>query len=318
MSFLGITIMNPVWLLLLLLIPVIIWWYIQSLGKHERAVLKFSSLGMVKKAGRDARLRKHLPFLLMIGALLCLLISFSDPHIPLKQSKEGVSVVLSLDVSGSMKATDYSPNRLEAAKQSAGTLIDNLDPKDNVGIVLFENGASTSSFLTPFKDRAKEKLLGIAARDGATALGDGLALAVDMSVSIPNRKKIVILLSDGVSNSGAISPEEAVTFAQTSKVQVYTIGMGSTEPVVLGYDWFGNPQYAQLDEGTLQTIAQSTSGKYFKSVDGETLDEIYKTISDDIEREKEPTPIRSWFVGLAFILIAILLYLSYSKYRVLR
>ena len=305
-------------LLLLILLPLIIYFYILAIRKKKAAAVRFSSIGILKQAqGNKLPWRKHLQFVLLASAILFMIIGFADPHIPLKQTKEGVNVVLAIDVSGSMKATDYNPNRLEAAKKAAEILINDLKEKDQVGIVLFESGASTSSFLTPFKDRALQKLKGVSLRDGATAVGDGLALAVDMASSIPNKKKIVILLSDGVSNAGAISPEEAVAFAKTNKVQVYAIGMGSENRVVLGYDWFGNPQYAELDEQTLKSIAQITSGKYFKSVDDKTLDDIYKTISEDIEREKEPTSVKNWFFGLTLLLLLMILYFNYGRYRII-
>lgn len=312
------TFQNKSLLLLLILVPILIYLYLLALKKKKQAAIKFSNLGIIKQAaGKKRGIRKHLQFGLLIVAILLIIIGFADPHIPLKRAKEGVNVVLAIDVSGSMKATDYKPNRLEAAKRSAEILVDDLQEKDHLGIVLFESGASTSSFLTPFKDRAREKLKGISSRDGATAIGDGLALAVDMASSIPNKKKIVILLSDGVNNAGVISPEEAVLFAKSSKIQVYTVGMGSDEPVILGHDWFGRPQYAELDEATLKAIAQATNGKYFKSVDDNTLDEIYKTISKDIEREKEPTPIKDWMFGAALALLLVLLYINYGRYRIL-
>jgi Ca-activated chloride channel family protein len=229
-----------------------------------------------------------------------------------------VNVVLAIDASGSMQAQDYKPNRLEAAKSSAKTLLESLHEKDNVGIVLFESGATTSAYISPYKDRVITKLEGIASKQGATAIGDGLAMAVDMASSIPNKKKIVILLSDGVNNAGVIAPEEAVAYAKQNKIQVYTIGMGSEGKVVLGYDWFGNPQYAELDEATLKAIAEQTKGQYFKSVDSKTLDEIYKTISEEIVREKEPTSIKNWVFLAAFMLLLVQVYIQYGKYRIVQ
>lgn len=90
-----------------------------------------------------------------------------------------------------------------------------------------------------------------------------------------------------MNNAGYISPDEAIQYAKANGIQVYTIGMGSNSQVLLGYDWFGNPQYAELDETTLQTIAKSTGGKYFKSVDDKTLDEIYRNIGENIKEKKK-------------------------------
>lgn len=139
-----------------------------------------------------------------------------------------------------------------------------------------------------------------------------------MAKSIPNRKSVVILLSDGVNNAGVISPDEAITFAKASAIQVYTVGLGSSQPVVLGYDWLGNPQYAQLDEATLQSIAEKTGGKYFKSVDGQTLTEIYGSLNQQITRETEETSIKDLFIAGALVLLCIELWLRYGRGRIIQ
>jgi Ca-activated chloride channel homolog len=310
---------NPFVLVFLLIVPLIAYLYFLAFKKKKSSAIKFSNVSLIKSAMGDKKhnIRKHLSLYFSLAIILLMVIGFADPHIPLKQVKQGVNVVLAIDVSGSMQATDYQPTRLEAAKRSAKILIESLHVNDNVGIVLFESGATTSSYLTPLKKKALLKLEGIAPKDGRTAIGDGLALAVDMVTSIPNKKKLVILLSDGVNNAGVISPEESVAYANANKIQVYTIGMGSDQPVVLGHDWFGNPQYAELDESTLMAIAESTKAEYFKSVNGDTLDDIYETISKEIEREKEPTSIKNWFFVLALILLLVQLYVQYGKYRII-
>ncbi len=307
---------DPIMLLLLMVTPLLAYIYHIYRKKKKESVLKFSSLGIVKKASSGKKkYRLHLPFILLMVAIIFIILGLADPNIPLKQAKEGVNVVLVIDDSGSMAANDYSPTRLEAAKDSAGILIDSLNAKDNIGIITFESGATTAAYLTPFKDKAVQKLRAIQQREGQTAIGDGLAMAIDMATSIPNKKKVVILLSDGVNNAGVISPAEAAQYAKTNKIQVYTIGMGSEKPVVLGYDWFGNPQYAQLDENTLKQIAQETGGDYYKSVDDKTLDDIYKNISGKIDREWEQTSIKNWFLIAALIVLVTNIYLIYWKYR---
>ncbi len=191
-----------------------------------------------------------------------------------------------------------------------------MQPKDNIGIVIFESGATTAAYLTPFKQKALEKLNAIQQKDGRTAIGDGLGLAIDMATSIPNKRKVVILLSDGVNNAGVISPKEAIEFAKTNNIQVHTVGLGSEEPVVLGYDFFGRPQYAELDEQTLKIIASETGGSYYKSVNENTLNEIYKSIGENIEREWEDTSIKEWFFAMALAVLLANIYLIYGKFRV--
>lgn len=311
---------NPEWLLALLILPAVILGYLRLMSTRQKAAVKFSNLKLIKRAMPSKKLarRNNIILGLTLLALLSLILALADPHIPLERTKEGVNIVLVLDVSGSMAAQDYQPNRLEAAKNSARTLIKNLGINDNVGIVVFSEGATTSSYLTPFKDRAVEKLMSVSLGNGRTAIGDGLSLAIDMATSIPNKKRVVVLLSDGESNAGVISPAEAVDFAKANSIQVYTVGVGSTEPVVLGYDWFGNPQYANLDEQTLKAIAAETGGRYYKAVDPGTLDEIYGGIPEDIKREKEETSIKDWFITSSIIILLSGFYLRHGRYGVIQ
>ncbi len=281
--------------------------------------MKFSQLGFIKSAlsNKKKLLLRDLPIYLTVLATALLIVGLSEPHIPLKHAKQGVNVVLVLDVSGSMRATDYKPSRIEAAKHSAELLVRSLKPNDYAGVVIFESGATTAAYLSPFKDKVIEKIRAINAREGRTALGDGLALGIDMATSIPNKKRVVILLSDGVANAGVISPTEAIEYAKRQKVQVFTVGMGSEGKVVLGYDWFGNPQYAELDEATLKKIAEQTNGKYFKSVDEHTLEEIYRNISKNIKRERELTNIKDYFFFTALGVLLVELYLRFGRRRVI-
>ena len=279
--------------------------------------LKFSNLQLVKSSlSSQSQIRKHLPFILIIIAIGLIIIGLADPRIPLENIKEGVNVVLVLDGSGSMAATDYPPTRLESAKIAAEILIENLEPNDHIGIILFESGATTVSYLTPFKQKAIDDLHAIRQRDGATAIGDGLVLGVDMANSIPNKKKVVILLSDGDHNAGIVTPSEAVQYALQKKIQIHTIGMGSEEPVLLGTNIYGNPLYAELNEEELVTIATATNGSYYKSVDNYSLNEIFEDISDEIDRELEQVSIKDWFFITSVVILSVNIYIVYGKYRI--
>lgn len=310
---------DPVWLWGLLVIPVLVVAYYYALLKKKREAMIFSHLAFVKSALGDTKKsrRVHVMFFLAISSIALLFIGLADPHIPLDQSRQGVNVVLAIDDSGSMQATDYQPTRLEAAKQAADILISNLDPKDNAGIVIFESGATTAAYLSPDKDRVRQKLAAISPRPGETAIGDGLALAIDMAQSIPGRKNVIILLSDGSNNAGVVSPDEAVTMAKEAGIQVYTVGIGSAQPVVLGTDWVGTPRVAQIDEAALQSIAENTGGKYFRSVDERTLAEIYAGLNQDIKGEKEETSIKDYCILAALILILLELFLRYGRGRII-
>ena len=308
---------EPWMLLLLLIVPLAFVLYLDYRKKKKALALKFSSVGIIKKADSNTAMRANLPFALLLLATTLIIFGLADPHIPLKDLKEGVNVVLVIDDSGSMAANDYQPTRLEAAKAASETLIKSLQEKDNVGIVIFESGATTAAYLTPYKDKAIERLRAIEQKQGKTAIGDGLSLAVDMATSIPNKKRVIVLLSDGVNNAGVISPDDAISYAKTNKIQVHTIAMGSDKQVVLGYDFFGNPQYAEpADEATLQKIASETGGIYHKSVDADTLNQVYKNMGENIEREWEDTSIKDWFYAAALSVLVINIYLIYGKYRI--
>ncbi len=312
---------HPEMLALLLVIPALYWYYLRETKRRRQEAMQFSHIGFLKTALAGKKGGENRPrnlFLLSLLALGLIITGLADPHLPLEQTKEGVSVVLVMDISGSMQATDYQPTRLESAKKAASSLLANLDDKDYAGIITFESGATSAAYLSPDKNRVSEKLKAIAPKEGSTAIGDGLALAIDMAESIPNRKKVVILLSDGVNNAGVISPEQAMQFARDRGIQVFTVGLGSEEPVILGYDWFGTPQYAMLDEEILRQIADDTGGKYFKSVDDRTLGEIYSNLNTEIKREKEETSVKDWFFGAALVVLCGEVLMRYGRRRIIQ
>jgi Ca-activated chloride channel family protein len=310
---------NPFWLLGLCLLPIIALGYYYAVKRRRQDALLFSRVSMVQSAmGETGKSRRGLAlFLLVLAAIGMLFTGLADPHIPLTQTYEGVNVVLAIDDSGSMQATDYAPTRLEAAKSAADILIRSLDPRDYAGVVVFESGATTAAYLSPDKDRVRQKLAAIAPKAGQTAIGDGLALALDMARAVPNKHNVVILLSDGVNNAGVVTPDEAVASAQASGIPVFTVGLGSANPVVIGTDFLGNPQYAEIDEAALRFIAENTSGKYFKAVDEKTLSAIYGGLNTEIVHEPVETSIRDFFFFAAPVLIGLELWLRYGKGRIL-
>jgi Ca-activated chloride channel family protein len=310
---------NPIWLFGLVLLPVLAVAYYYAVRRKKQEALLFSNISLVKSAlgDRQKSRRVHLLFGIALAAIALLFIGLAGPHIALEQTKVGVNVVLVIDDSGSMQASDYYPTRLEAAKSAADLLIQSLEPADNAGVVIFESGATTAAYLSPDKDRVRQKLAAITPKPGQTAIGDGLTLAIDMARSIPNKKSVVILLSDGVNNTGMVTVDEAAAAAQAAKIQVFTVGLGSEQPAVIGYDWLGNPQYAELDEATLRSVAENTGGRYFKSVDGGTLSEIYAGINQEIVREEVETGIGDWFFAGALLLLLVEIILRYGRGRII-
>ena len=304
-------------LFLFLLIPVLVFIYYKYNSNKKESILKFSTIKIIKKTNtKNNLIRKHVPFLLIIIVLSLIIIALANPQIVTMGSEKGINLGIVLDGSESMAATDYEPTRLDAAKRAITSLVTKTGETNNVGVVLFETGAGTISYLTPVKQKTLDSISSIQQGTGATAIGDGLSLGIDMVSSILDKKRVIILLSDGIHNSGLVSPEQATQYAILNNVQVHTIGIGSNEPVYLRDDIYGDPQYAELDEQTLQEIASSTGGNYFKSLDEQALNEILLELNTNLEYEAELSTIRDWFIGSAIIILLIDIYIIYGKFRI--
>jgi Ca-activated chloride channel family protein len=204
---------------------------------------------------------------------------------------EGVDIVLSMDISGSMLAQDLQPNRLEAAKKVAGEFISSRYT-DRIGLVIFSGESFTQCPLTNDQGVLTEQLNGISSgllKDG-TAIGMGLATAVDRLRTSKAKSKLIILLTDGVNNGGLVDPITALEIAKAYQIRVYTIGVGTKgmapAPV---QDIFGNlvmqPTEVQIDEELLKRIANETGGHYYRATDNQSLRLIYQEI-DKLEKTK--------------------------------
>ena len=304
-------------LFLFLLIPILIFVYHKYNSNKKDSILKFSSIKIIEKAiVKKNTIRKHIPFVLVIGVLSLIIIALANPQTITIGVEKGVNIGIVLDGSESMAASDYKPTRLEAAKNAVNSLVTKINVKNNVGVVLFETGATTISYLTPIKEKTLDSISLIQQGSGATAIGDGLSLGIDMVSSIPDKKRVIILLSDGIQNSGLVTPQQAIQYALINNVQIHTIGIGSEKPVYLRDDIYGEPQYAELDETTLRDVSGSTGGSYFKSLDEETLNQILLDLSSNMEYEKELSTIRDWFIGSAIAFLLLDMYIIYGKYRI--
>ena len=305
-------------LFLFLLIPLLIFLYYKYNSNKKESILKFSSLKIIRKTNlKKNTVRKHIPFALVIVVLSLIIIALANPQIVTLGVEKGINLGLVLDGSESMTASDYKPTRLEAAKNAMSLLVEKINKKNNVGIVLFETGAGTISYLTPVKEKTLNSISSIQQGNGATAIGDGLSLGVDMVSAILDKKRTIILLSDGIQNSGLVSVEQATQYAIINNVQVHTIGIGSEKPVYIRDDIYGEPQYAELDENALKNISNSTGGSYFKSLNEQTLNEILLELSSNREYETELSTIRDWFIGSAIGLLLLNIYIIYGKYRII-
>lgn len=285
---------HPLYFLLLLLIPAMIWWQWRTKKKDQPAI-RLTTLSAIAGTPVSWRIRlRPIMFALRLLAIAALTVALARPqssHVSESIDSEGIDIVLSMDISGSMLAEDLQPNRIDAAKKVAKDFIDQR-PTDRIGLVIFAGESLTQCPITIDHNVLKEQLEAV--KSGmlmeGTAIGDGLATAVDRIRNSKGKSKVIILLTDGVSNTGRIGPETALEIAKAYKVRVYTIGLGSMgeapTPVTLP-DGTTIKQMAkvEIDEPRLKLIARETGGKYFRATSNTSLAAIYKEI-DKLEKTK--------------------------------
>lgn len=274
--------------LLLILIPLIAWYVWMQRRSH--ASLGMSSLAAFKDAGDSWRsYLRHICFVLKLGAVAALIIVLARPqtHDAWRESSvEGTDIVLAIDTSSSMLARDFEPDRLGAAKEVAIKFINGRE-NDNMGIVIFAGESLTGVPMTTdrgvlinYVSSLRQDLL----EDG-TAIGDGIATAINRIKDGKAVSKSIILLTDGSNNTGVVAPLTAAEIAAELGIKVYTIGVGTngTAPYPQ-IDYFGRITYVPtpvvIDEATLRQIASMTGGQYFRATDNNTLGQIF----DEIDR----------------------------------
>lgn len=300
------------WFWLFLIFPVMLVWYLVKLKTYE-GEFRFSSFNLFHgiKSSLKAKFR-HVLFLLRLLAISLLILAIARPQSrsSWKDVKtEGIDIVVSLDVSLSMLAKDFKPNRLEVAKEVLGDFVD-ARPNDKIGLVIFGGEAFTQCPLTTDHKIIKNMFKDIEAGmlDQGTAIGLGLADGVARVKDSKAKSKVVILISDGVSNVGEIAPLTAAEIAKTFGVRVYCIGVGSKgkalQPVALYPN--GEMEYdyvdVDIDDVTMGQVSKMTGGKYFRATDRESLEKTYKEI-DELEKtiisEKSFTNKTEHFLPLA-------------------
>ena len=309
----------PELLWLLILLPLIATWYILQARKTS-ATMTISSLKPFEGGRRGLRvyLRHSLPILraLSVGFLIIALARPQNTNSWQKDSIEGIDIMLAMDVSGSMQAMDFKPNRLEAAKDVAISFINNR-PNDNIGMVTFAGESFTQCPLTTdhtvLLNMVQDLQMGVL--DDGTAIGLGLATAVNRLKDSKAKSRVVILLTDGSNNMGDITPRMAADIARTFGIRVYTVGVGTRGeapfPIQTEFGVRIQNVPVDIDEPTLDGIAEVSGGKYFRAVDNETLNEIYKEI-DKLEKTRLMTKSFKAYEEKYFVyaLIAFLLLLT--------
>jgi Ca-activated chloride channel family protein len=310
---------NPHYLyLLLLLIPLIVWYILRM--RKKQASLQVSDIQAfdTPKATTWKVYMRHLPFVLRMIAIALIIVILARPQSTdswENRNTEGIDIMLAIDISGSMLAEDLKPNRLEAAKNVAASFI-NGRPNDNIGLVVFSGESFTQCPLTTdhtillnlFKDIHSGMI-----EDG-TAIGLGLANAVSRIKDSQAKSRVIILLTDGSNNRGEIAPVTAAEIARTFGVRVYTIGVGTRGEAPYPFSTPFGVKYqnvpVDIDEPALQQIASITGGQYFRATDNASLRSIYGEI-DQMEKTKisvqQYSKKQEEYKPLALLLFALLL-----------
>ncbi len=325
---------NPWLLTLLVFIPLLGYLLNRKQGRHQTAGLRFASLGLVRYTNTWRSVMR--PVLSIARLLAVTLIIFGLARPQLAQAKElvhgeGVDMIISQDISGSMASLDFQPqNRLEAAKAVINDFISRRT-YDRIGLVVFAQEAFNQSPMTT--DHAvlerllrQVKLAPDLQLDDGTAIGHGLANAANMLKDSKAKSRVIILLTDGANNSGEVSPETAADAARALGIKVYTIGMGRPGEVPVPVDsLFGGKeivyQESDLDEELLRQIAQMTGGQYFRATDTADLQRIYDTIDDleksqiEITRYSEEIELIGWVLLPALMLVLAEQFLSQTLFR---
>lgn len=289
--------MHPHFLWLLLIIPIAFFWHYFIKNQQDVALKMSTTQGLSVQKSWLIKLRPFL-YVLKVAALGFIIIALARPRDTQKSnytdSTNGIDIVIATDVSGSMLATDFKPNRLEAIKQVANTFIQKR-VNDRIGLVVYAGESYTRTPVTSDKTIVLNSLKevqynGMVLQDG-TAIGIGLGTAINRLKDSKTKSKIVILLTDGVNNVGSLDPISAAEIAKAYGIKVYTVGVGTngTANFPVSKDANGNiifePQKVEIDESLMQEIASITDGKYFRATDNKKLEAIYDEI-DRLEKSK--------------------------------
>lgn len=290
--FTGIEFAYPVWLYMsFILVPFVAYYIWKQWDSH--ASLQISTIKPFKPSINYRMILGHVGFAFRIIAIALMFVVMARPQSTNNWedlTTEGIDIVMALDISGSMLAEDFKPNRLEAAKEVASDFISGR-PDDRIGLVVFSGESFTQCPLTTdhmvLKNLFKDLKSGII-EDG-TAIGMGLANGVNRLKDSEAKSKVLILLTDGVNNSGEIAPITAAEIAKAFGIRVYTIGVGSRGTAPYPFDTPFGRRYenieVEIDEAMLGEIASMTDGKYFRATDNKKLKEIYTEI-DKMEKSK--------------------------------
>lgn len=330
--FTGIEFLNKEFFWLFLLLPMAVLWYFFK-RKQQTAALKMSSVKGFKIGNAILPKLRPLLFLLRLAALSFLIVALARPRTSDETTKtkttKGIDIVMAIDVSASMLAKDLLPNRLESLKKVASEFIQDR-PNDRIGLVEYAGESYTKTPITSDKGVVLRSLRDIKYNtiiEGGTAIGMGLATSVNRLKDSKAKSKIIILLTDGVNNSGFIDPKIASELAVEYGIKVYTIGLGTNGMALSPYSILPNGSFqfrrikVEIDETLLNEIADVTGGAYFRATDNKKLKEIYDEINKlektEIEEIKYTTYDEKYrpFVLIAIGLLLVEVVLRFTVFR---
>lgn len=280
---------------LFVLLPLLVWWYVRKYSSNQ-PTFRVSTIHSFSVSSWKSRFR-HLPFVLRLLALSCLIVALARPQKRNDQQRtegEGIDIILCMDVSGSMGSRDILPSRIEVAKEVAEEFVRSR-PVDRIGLVIFSGESFTQCPITTDRNTLITQIQTLESRrhliDG-TVIGEGLATAVARLSKSDGKSKVIILLTDGKEDppeTRLIDPLTALEIAKSKKVKVYTIGMSAAASTIVENTGVArpkkNPLTDFLDEELLNKIASETGGKYFRARDKDGLKNVYTQI-DKMEKSK--------------------------------
>jgi len=273
---------HPWYFLLVFVIPILLWWYLKF-GQKQEGTLRISSIPLLQERFiKQGKLRNRLLWIIQLGSLLCIILALARPRLvdSLEEtSVEIVDIVMVVDISSSMLAEDFKPNRLEAVKETAAKFIEKRSG-DRIGLLVFAGETFIQCPLTVDTEMLKKLLaeVTIAEKDyDGTAIGMAIANATNRLRNSEAKSKVMVLLSDGSNNAGELDPLTAADLAAEFDIKIYTIGAGTNQSVT----YIPNRGYIrnEIDEKTLQAIADETHGRYYRATDVESLENIYEEIN---------------------------------------
>ena len=330
------TFASPELLLGLLLVPLALAGYLLVQRRRTRYAVRFTNVDLLSNiAPRTPAWRRHVPTALYLGAIAALAIALARPSMVVAVPREEATIIMTMDVSASMRATDVDPSRLDAAKKAASDFVDQLPERFKVGLVAFSTAARLVQ--APTDDRAAIHLaIDKLHADGGTALGDAIALSLEAAgvgqagapavvggtVPAPSASAdpgsgsapgaadepplvATVLLSDGANSTGSLEPQEAADQAAAAGVPVYTIALGTASGVVDVPDQQGVIHSLEVppDPETLAAIAETTGGRFFEAPTSADLAQIYENLGSKMGSTSEEQEVTQWFAAAALLLV---------------